>query len=312
MLVLLALTIFLSQSQALIFDNTYEVFNVSQNQNIYGYNINHLCRLKKVGNYYYATVESPYTFQKSSPSLIPSMSNTSQVLNCFQYRGYSYIFYKRNNYLGITRDQHERTFKILLNYTKFTYDHLYGKLYFLADEQNIYEFNLNILEKFWTIKNYPQWLIKNKRNASLEILFRKILEFPFKISKYLIYNETLFYKKVDEENIMKIRITGGEVWKIKENVQLDEIVLFLNFTCLEDFVTKKPKFLIETALISNPSFVFAIPSPPRDPSHVISYFLYILTLFLLLIFVFLCRKYGTPKLNNHINENEIYFDLVQK
>ena len=314
MLLLLSL-ILLSQSQAITFDNVYEVFNVSQNPNIYGYNINHLCRLKKVGNHYYGTVESPYTIQKSSPSLISSMTNGSKPLACFQYEGYSYIFYSNDEVLGIIRGREERKFKILLNYTMFSYDHLRGELYFISDGYKVYKFNLQSLEKFWTMENYAQWLIKNKRNVTFDVLYKKVLEFPFTIEEYFIFDNTLYYKVEGEKNIMKMEINGGEVSKIRTKIRINETVIFLNFTSLESYLIKRPKSLVKTALSSNPSFIISLPMPPTESVHIIPYIMYLLSLIVLFTLIYLFRKYiyssrNSSKITNF--DNGIYLDLIRK
>ena len=315
MLIPLSLIIFLFQSEAFIFDDFYDTFNIERNQNIYGYNINHVCRLKKIGNYYYGTVESPYTFQKSSPSMISSMTNGSKPLACFQYEGYSYIFYSKDEVLGVIRGKEEKTFKILLNYTKFSYDHLCSRLYFLSNGNKIYEFSLGNLEKFWTVKNYAQWLVQNKRNVTFNILYKEILEFPFTIEEYFIFNNTLYYKTEDEKNIMKMKIIGGEVSRIKTEIRINETVVFLNFRDLENYLIKRPESLVKTALSLNPSFIISLPMPPDNPVHIFPYLLYILSLLVLFSFLYICRRRFKHKNFSHPHNtpsNGIYFDLIQK
>lgn len=106
--------------------NVYEALNVSKNQNVYGYNINHLCRLKKVGELLLWNGWESIQFSEIFPVLISSITNGSKPLACFQYGGYTYIFHEKDSQLAIIRGKKEKTFKILLKYIMFNFDHVFN------------------------------------------------------------------------------------------------------------------------------------------------------------------------------------------
>ena len=71
-------------------ENIYDLFP------IFPYNLNKICQIKIVNNYLIGNIEDPYSFIRSGNSFLLNLTPNINVsiLNCLNFKGYSYVMYK--------------------------------------------------------------------------------------------------------------------------------------------------------------------------------------------------------------------------
>lgn len=238
-----------------VFDKIYDIYPKDDSNAAFGYNFNQVCRLRLFGDVYYMGLEEAYGILKTPLTRLQHVKKDSEIHNCFNWHGYSYIMFGANNRTHIMRGRTINSFKFP-EYDKLLYDHLSSKLYaFQNISGQITEFNLVSLENFWLYENYAQKLIRERHSVSLSDFLIQRVQLNHSISDIMIYNNTVYY------------ITASkQINKMNINDKLEEFVMstnrskfdFIPFAQFSRIYQNSPESLIK--LSSNPEILVPLPS----------------------------------------------------
>jgi hypothetical protein len=269
----------------------------------YGYSFNKICVLMQNVNTLYASVEDAYSFQKSSLTRVITTENASIPLNCFSYNGYSYIIYRTLDHkIHIIRGRTEKSFLFPIEISNFYYDHLQTKLYFITEKQELYRFNLDMFEEFWTGKL--------KYNITLNDFYSTSGILVPNYSDFMIYNDTMY--RID-------RLTYNiHVEKFNDNRQLIDnlfgtlgrsefrFVLFPSFqNLMNHFITHNMYFV----KISQNSPMFVLPPMPNaNENGILNVILYLISFVIIIVAIYI-SKFFLKKQTIGINKPLIMSDM---
>jgi hypothetical protein len=261
----------------------------------------------------YAAIENPYGFDRTVQMPVGkfNFSHDPEPLACFNYKGYSWVFYRLGDpILHIERAHDERTFE--LNISIFSFDQMTSTLYFFTNEtQQLYRFNLDILEKFWTVDNYSQELVKARRNVAMDILYSPVEKLDG-VDKLMIFNNTIYYRTVKME--LKKKIIGiNDSQKLKHNSVKLDFIMFVPFLKLLDLL-KDNNSQINTLLSSSTVISLPLPVLPPESSGVLTYILYVINVGIVLtIFYFYRKKHNLNETSdNKFKHNDVYLDIITR
>lgn len=273
----------------------------------FGYAINKVCNVRNIGKRMFASIENPYGFERSVQGVVGAFKANKEpvALACFNYRGYSWVIYRYDNdsYTSFVRAHFERSFMIPLNYTLISFDHMNSELYmFVNNTLELYRFNLDSLEKFWTLPNYLGELVEKRQ--SMNSLYDKIDTLNESIDELMIFNGTVYYRS--GKYVKKKRIGMEEVETLQmSNPFKFNFIMFIPFSKLVKRVS-----IDDLPTLLSSSTVISIAPPPIPEHNGIAYFIYILNILAVVIVLYLCRKKKTDK--RRMVNNDIYMEVVEK
>jgi hypothetical protein len=239
------------------FFDDYHTFPKDDSLGSYGYDISRVCNIRQIDDIYYAGLTDTYTIFKAAYTKLFNFDTESQVQNCFNYKSFSYIITRKNNRTSIMRGRLTKSFKFQ-NYDKLIFDHLASKLY-AQQEYNIFEIDMAMLENFWIIDNYPQRLVQERKNISLDSLFKFRNLLFGKIEDLMIFNNTLYFIRPEPRGRAIYKTKVGEIQEEYVSEYEKPYFDFIPFIQISKYYETNSKIKLNLGSLS-PTIVISLPS----------------------------------------------------
>ena len=163
------------------------------------YDTNKVCKIiQGPRDLYYVNIEDVYSLQKSYPEpwhVPPSDIGPTSVINCFNYNGYSYLFFQIADKIHVVRGRSEKSFKFPIVFKGLYYDHLLSNLYLFGKDGNVYNFDMFSFSKFWTVKNFVKSLLATQHSVSMSQFYSPI-NIAYNLTEtydIMVYNNSIYY-----------------------------------------------------------------------------------------------------------------------
>lgn len=277
-------------------DQTLEQFPVPRSNSNYffPYNLNKICQIKIVNNHMIGTVEDPYSFIRSGNSFLTSLkaSQNVSILNCLNYKGYSYIFYKYEQEpysIKILRSRIEHTFNISIKIKSLHFDHFSNNLIAVSSRNCLYSVNLTALEQ------YKYWTFHNQNYSKQNFLILSPLDIyvpPYK--DFTTFNSSYYFIS-NPDNIVYILNKGPSSLSITKSISTSSPYTSSKFLTIPfpRFETLFPSSISDLDIIAishNNPFIIHFPPPPKidaKKNGLWHYYLIDILIYILAISIFL-------------------------
>ena len=273
--------------------NNYELYPKTSKSsiNLYAYNLNKVCRISNKAYCFYGTIEDPYSFIKSGDNLLFFGSNYTKILNCLNFKGYSYIFFKNNDYpfsIHVIKNRLEKTLDLEINIQNLYFDHFTSNLIAISDRNLVYNVNMHLLEKMWSSDtNKINFTINSSLLTSLNLHIPDYKDF-------IIFNSTTFFISGNENSLYSLEKTSSTFISRKiVNSYKSPNFLYIPFPHFQQLFPEFDEKQIEFVAISynNPYLIHFPPPPKVENNPYLNFLIYIvsITIFLILIRIIFTR-----------------------
>ena len=278
-------------------EKIYDLFPIHRSNStyIFPYNLNKICQIKIVNNYVVGNIEDPYSFIRSGNSFLLNLTrnNNVSILNCLNFKGYSYVIYKYTkdqNIIHILKNRIERSFNIRIKIKSLHFDHFNSNLIAISTSNCLFSLNLDELDQndVWNIENYFYSPLKHLNFSELDIYVPNHKDF-------MTFNSTYYYISDPENFVYKISKSSSSL-NINRLITLENPYhspKFLNIH-FPKFKTLFPQTISNPDIVAisyNNPFIIHFPNPPKiqdmpnGSNYLINMLVYIFVISIFLIII---------------------------
>jgi hypothetical protein len=239
------------------------------------YDANKVCKIiRGPRDFYFVNIEDVYSLQKSYPEPWQIASSNTTVINCFNYNGYSHLFFQVADKIHVVRGRSEKTFKFPIVFKGLYYDHLLSHLYILGENGTLYNFDMYSFSKFWTVKNFVKTLLETRHSVAMS-QFYSPANIVFNLTEtydLMVYNNSVYslerghVYKTDLDTFNKTSTDYGMIYR------KFEYILFPTYENLIRHLQQNPNIVY---MSHNSPIILNLPPPPSNLSDSFFYILYI-------------------------------------